>query len=154
LPLGALAGCASPSILDAKSHRSLAPVAPDKSRFRRDKNVLSFLFKTQFNDFARQVIEVSQINARNIFEEFQTMGRQLTAHSMMMAQQGQPNWPLVQLSQFEAQISRTVASTLAEFVFFSPWCPVNKEKNMKILCATIASGHKNHSTFPRYLVLP
>lgn len=78
--------------------------------------MLSLLSLLQFDDFARQVIEVTQINAQNIFERYQTMGRQLTAYALAT----NSTWPFVQMPMFEAQVSAAVEATDAGFVLFTP----------------------------------
>ena len=70
----------------------------------------------QFTDFARQVTEVSQINAMNIFLRYQTMASQLTAFGLHI---GTP-WPYVQMPSFEAQASAAAEATAALFVLIAP----------------------------------
>ena len=51
----------------------------------------------QFDGVARQVIAVSQINAMNIFQQYQTIALQLTAHGLHTTS---TTWPYVRLPYF------------------------------------------------------
>ena len=77
---------------------------------------MSHFLLRQFDDFARQVIDVSQINAKNIFERYQTMSRHLTAYGL----ESEASWPFVQMPQYEAEATVAIEATAAIYVLYTP----------------------------------
>jgi len=64
-------------------------------------------FEVRFNDFANQIIEVSQINARDIFGVFESMSLHITTFT----ESQDSEWPEVYVPGFEAQAQQAIAAT-------------------------------------------
>jgi class 3 adenylate cyclase len=75
------------------------------------------LFTIQFQDFANQVIAVSQINAAHTFDTYESFSLQLTSFALGTG----AVWPYVTLPQFEAQASQALQRTGAIFITLTPF---------------------------------
>lgn len=63
------------------------------------------------------MIDVAQVNAKNIFDRYRAMGLQLTALGMAG---NSSSWPFVQMPHFEAQTAETQRATGAAHMTFAP----------------------------------
>ena len=68
------------------------------------------------------MIDVSKINALNIFTQYQTIARQFTAQGLRK----NTTWPFVQLPSYEAQASAAAEVTAATFVIVTPIVQTDK----------------------------
>ena len=79
-----------------------------------------FVQRLQFEDFATQIVGMSEVRIRHIHETFHSLSIQMTSFALGTATDSNGNWPLVSLPRFGGQMDEALRQSSARLGFIAP----------------------------------